>query len=65
MPVGIADSRFEQRREERQVRCDSCRLGVQGNAAGAYHQRRGMPPSAERESAWLRGDWDATWSYVG
>ena len=23
-----------------------------------------MPPAADREAAWLRGDWDATWSCV-
>ena len=55
VPADMSDSRFHKTRELRQVRCDSCRHGVLGNAAGAYHQRHCMPPAADRESEWPRG----------
>ena len=60
-PASIADTRFEKQREQRQIRCDHCEQLKGGNAAGAFCHRKNMPPAGERQAAWERGDWDATW----
>jgi len=60
-PASIADKRFEKERELRQIRCDHCKQLKGGNAAGAFFHRKNMPPAGERQAAWERGDWDATW----
>ena len=60
-PASIADTRFEKQRELRQIRCDHCEQLKGGNAAGAFCHRKNMPPAGERQAAWERGDWDATW----
>merc|ERR1712023_245654 len=60
-PASIADTRFEQKREQRQTCCDHCNHLKVGNQAGAFYHRDNMPPAGEREAAWERGDWDASW----
>ena len=60
-PASIADGRFEKRREQRQIRCDHCNHLKIGNEAGAFYHRENMPTSGERQSAWERGDWNASW----
>ena len=60
-PASIADTRFEKQRELRQIRCDHCEQLKGGNAAGAFCHRKNMPRAGERQAAWERGDWDATW----
>ena len=60
-PTSITDTRFQKQRELRQIRCDHCEQLKGGNAAGAFCHRKNMPPAGERQAAWERGDWDATW----
>ena len=60
-PASIADGRFEKKREQRQTRCDQCNHLKVGNEAGAFYHRENMPPAGERQAAWQRGDWDASW----
>ena len=60
-PASIADTRFEQKRTQRQTYCDHCNHLKVGNQAGAFYHRENMPPAGEREAAWERGDWDASW----
>ena len=60
-PASIADTRFQKQRELRQIRCDHCEQLKGGNAAGAFFHRKNAPCAEEREAAWERGDWDATW----
>ena len=60
-PASIADTRFEQKREQRQTCCDQCNHLKVGNQAGAFYHRDDMPPAGERKAAWERGDWDASW----
>ena len=60
-PASIADTRFEQKREQRQTCCDQCNHLKVGNQAGAFYHRQNMPPAGERQAAWERGDWDASW----
>ena len=60
-PASITDGRFESKRALRKARCDECNKVKGGNEAGAFCYRQDMPPTDEREAAWERGDWDATW----
>ena len=60
-PASITDGRFESKRALRKTRCDQCNELKVGNEAGAFCYRQDMPPTDEREAAWERGDWDATW----
>ena len=60
-PASIADTRFEKKREQRQTCCDQCNDLKVGNEAGAFYHRENMPPAGERQAAWERGDWDASW----
>ena len=60
-PTSITDTRFEKQRELRQIRCDHCEQLKGGNAAGAFFHRKNAPCAEERQAAWERGDWDATW----
>ena len=60
-PASIADTRFEKQREQRQIRCDDCKQLKGGNAAGAFYHRKNAPCADDREEAWKRGEWDATW----
>ena len=59
--ASIADTRFQKQRALRQTRCDQGNELKVGNEAGAFCYRQDMPPTNEREAAWERGDWDATW----
>ena len=60
-PASIEDTRFEKKRVLRKSRCGQCGELKGGNASGAFYHRNTMPLVAEREAAWERGDWDATW----
>ena len=60
-PARITDGRFEARRARREARCDECGKVKGGNDAGAFWHSQNMPPTWERQAAWERGDWDATW----
>ena len=61
IPARIVDSRFVKSRVERQYRCDNCNKKKGGNRAGAFLYIKDAPPPVDREQAWERGDWDATW----
>jgi hypothetical protein len=60
-PTTIEDTRFLRERGLRETRCGECGDLFRGNEAGAYWHRKKMPRAGEREAAWERGDWDATW----
>ena len=60
-PARIDDTRFAKERELRHTRCDECKQMKGGNEAGAFCYRENMPAAGEREAAWVRGEWDASW----
>ena len=64
-PAIINDTRFAKEREQRKIICDGCDKLKVGNEAGAFWNREGMPAAGEREAAWERGAWDASWYCTG
>ena len=55
------DGRFNHRRTERKVRCDSCQQYFTGPNRGNFVHTTPLPKQVDRWQAWKDGTWDATW----